>query len=276
MVAGGVPRLEPARALPVERRRPLAQRPRQLRPRGAGRGRLRPRSRRRRPGVAPGVRGLRDFPGPVRRLRRARASRLGCPARLGRAADGARAEHPAGALRRRPRRNRAAPRPHRATRREPALPDAVLPGPLDPPLRLDDVRPDRPAARRRRGAPLAARRGAPARDPGGRRSDAQPHRRRARVVPRRPGRERARARLLPLGPGTAVRLRVVVRRPLAAEAELALPGAPPANGGRDPPLARRGPRRLADRRREHDRPLPRRRPDARGGRLDSRRRRAKG
>ena len=84
--------------------------------------------------------------------------------------------------------------------------------------------------------------------------------------------ERARARLLPLRPGAAVRLRVVVRRPLAAEAELALPGAPPANGGRDPPLARRGPRRLADRRREHDRPLPRRRSDARGGRLDPRRR----
>ena len=59
--------------------------------------------------------------------------------------------------------DRAAPRPRRAARRERHLPDADLPGRQHAPLRRDDVRPRRPAARRRRGARLADARRARAR-----------------------------------------------------------------------------------------------------------------
>ena len=59
------------------------------------------------------------------------------------------------ALRRRPAGDRAAPRPHRVARREPDLPDAVLPGELLAPLRRDHLRARRSAARRRRRAAVA-------------------------------------------------------------------------------------------------------------------------
>ncbi len=60
-------------------------------------------------------------------------------------------------LRRRPARRRAAPRPRRGARREPSVSHAVLPRAQHPPLRRLELRPGRPAARRRRGAPLAPR-----------------------------------------------------------------------------------------------------------------------
>ena len=50
---------------------------------------------------------------------------------------GPRTRHAVRVLRRRPRRDRAAARPHRVARRERALPDAVLPGRQHPPLRRE-------------------------------------------------------------------------------------------------------------------------------------------
>ena len=83
----------------------------------------------------------------------------------------------------------AAARPHRGARRERDLPDAVLPGGQHAPLRRDLVRPRRPAARRRRGARARSSRAAHARGMRvARRPDAEPHRRRPRVVRRRAGR----------------------------------------------------------------------------------------
>ncbi len=159
----------------------------------------------------------------------------------------------------------AAPRPRRAPRRRRDLPDADLPGRHLAPVRLGDVRPDRPAARRRRCAALA-RPGRPrARAAADRRPDAQPFRQRPRVVHARTrGHRRAGALLLLLGRVAAARLRELVRAAAPAEAQLGLGRAHGPRARRRRPLARGGPRRLADRRRQHDRPLPRRRPHARG------------
>ena len=107
-----------------------------------------------RAGLAPRVGRLRDLPRPLRLVRRSppsgptgrsREPGTSCPTGRGRA-DAVRA------LRRRPARDRAAPRPHRVARRERDLPDAVLPGQLVAPLRRDHLRARRSAARRRRRA----------------------------------------------------------------------------------------------------------------------------
>ena len=74
------------------------------------------------------------------------------------------------------RRNRGAPGPHRVARRERRLPDADLPGGLDAPIRREQLRARRPAARRRRGARLARARGRGARDQARRRPDVESHR----------------------------------------------------------------------------------------------------
>ena len=69
-------------------------------------------------------------------------------------------------------------------------------------------------------------------------------------------------------------LRVVARRRLAAEAELGLGAAPRADAGGREALARPRARRLADRRREHDRPPSRLGPRPGGGAGDPKRARA--
>ena len=114
--------------------------------------------------------------------------------------------------------------------------------------------------------------GARTRDPGGRRLDAQSHGRRARVVPRSAGRrDVGRARLLLLRRLDALRLRGLVGDPVAAEAEPRLARARAAARRGHEALARASlrPRRLADRRRQHGRPLPRRGSRARAGRIDA-------
>ena len=63
------------------------------------------------------------------------------------------------------------------------LPDAVLPGRLDAPLRRDDVRARRPAARRRRRRSRRSRARRTRAASAARRHHAEPHGRRARVVP---------------------------------------------------------------------------------------------
>ena len=172
-------------------------------------------------------------------------------------AGGARQEHRPRVVRRRPARDRAAPRPPRVARREPHLPDAVLPGRQHAPLRRVELRPRRPAARRRRRASLAHARGPRPRDARHRRPHAESLRQRARVVPaaqRRP--VGAGARLLLLRRLAAARLRVMARREVAAEARLALGGAARAGWARS--LRRwldARARRLAHRRREHGGPL---------------------
>ena len=103
--------LEPVRALPLAGRGPerlhLAERDRACRPRSSRRRRLRPLARPGRARLAPGLRGVRDLPRPLRGERhRVRPARLGRPARMGRAADRARPRHPARVVRRRPRRDR--------------------------------------------------------------------------------------------------------------------------------------------------------------------------
>ena len=125
----------------------------------ARRRRLRPLARPRRPGLAPRLGRLRDLPRPLRssgtRPTRPPIPRLGSPSRLGRTADRARPGHATRVVRRRPRRDRAAPRPHRGARRQRPLPDADLPGREHPSLRRGELRRSRPAARRRPRARLA-------------------------------------------------------------------------------------------------------------------------
>ena len=136
----------------------------------------------------------------------AHAGRLGRPGGPPRADD----EHPA--LRRHARRGPRAARPPDRPRRDAALPDAGLRGPLQPPLRRRLLRPGGPAARRRRRALGAAGRRPRRRPPGRGRPDHQPHRLRPRLVRAGAGRRgQPRARVLPLRrrratrPGSATR-----------------------------------------------------------------------
>ena len=165
-------------------------------------------------------------------------------------------------LRRRPARRRAAPRPHRVARREPHLPDAVLPGQLDPPLRRDDASQHvDPLLGGDDALALARARGPRARDPAARRHHAEPHGPRARVVP-----ERAQRR--PVGARARVLLLRRRRFPAATSRGSATARCRSSTGGatelherfaeRPPPLPRARARRLAHRRREHGRALPRR------------------
>ncbi len=132
--SGGAPRFRSqpdlALSLPALGRRRglrLGERARDDRARGCGRRRFRDRSRRLGAGLAPGVGRLRDLPDRFARRGRRGTTRLGDRPRAG---TGYRRPGPADAvraLRRRPARRRAAPRPHRVARGERDLPDAVLP-----------------------------------------------------------------------------------------------------------------------------------------------------
>ena len=190
--------------------------------------------------------------------------------------EGAGPQTPVPVLRRGPRRHHREAGPHPGPRGGRHLPDAVLPRPLQPPLRRLHVRRRGPAAGRRPGPGGARRSGPRPRPEGDGRPHRQPLRRRPRMVPARPGRAGLRGgRLLLLRRGPQ-RLRSLVRRRLAAQAELDLGG--PAGevrpGRRFPrgPLAQAAvqPGRLADRRRQHDRaarghgPQPGRGPADRG------------
>ncbi len=267
----------PLAALRRRRRLLVGQRPRPRRSRRPRRGRLPHDDRRAGPRLAPALGRVPDLPRPLRdHGRRARAAAVGQNEAVGRAADRPRLRQPVRLLRRRPAGRGAAPRPRRAPRRRRDLPDADLPGRHLAPVRLGDLRPDRPAARRRRGAALA-RPGRPrARAAADRRPDAQPFRQRPRVVHTRArGHGRAGALLLFLGRVAAARLRELVRAAAPAEAELGLGRADRPRARRRRALAPGGPRRLADRRRQHDRPLPRRRPHARGRARGARRGRSR-
>ncbi len=175
-----VPGAEPGRALPLPARRRrrrlrVGERPRPDLARGGGRRRLRGHGRRLRPGLASRVRRLPDLPRPLRLVAASPSSR---PAgRSG--ATGTSCRRDAGG---RPRTSSSAAtcagvEQHldhiESTRREPHLPDAILPGRVDPPLRRDDVRARRPAARRRRALCSRLRRGARARHPHHRRHHAR-------------------------------------------------------------------------------------------------------
>ena len=110
-----------------------------------------------------------------------------------------------------------------SARRERHLPDPVLPGGHHAPLRRDDVRPRRPAARRRRGARLAD---AAAHARGMRvigDLTHEPHRRQARVVQSRASGRRRSSATSSTSTTRFRRLRGVVGRPDAPQAELALP-----------------------------------------------------
>lgn len=175
-------------------------------------------------GVGDGCGALPGLPRPVRALRAggdASDPRVGGRRRVGRRGDRLGPRRLGAALRRRPRGRRGAPRPPRRPRRDRALPDARLPGRVEPPLQRVDVRRRRSAARRRRGAHLARRGGARARAQGARRPHEQPHGRHPRLVRRGAGRSGcARARLLLLPRGR--QLRRVARARVAAEAQLEL------------------------------------------------------
>ena len=183
-MAGELPGREPEHVVSLGPRRAagrldVVERQRAACARVAGQRRLRAVARRR-AGLASLVRRLRDLSRPLRDLGARRGSAgLGGPARLERAADRTRAEHAARVVRRRPARNRAAARLHRTARSERALPDADLSREQYAPIRRDELRPCRPAARRRRGAPLAARRRALARGAHPRRPDHESHRERS-------------------------------------------------------------------------------------------------
>ena len=104
--------------------------------RGRRRRRLPAGARSRRTGVAHELRRLRDLSRPFRLERGgARCAAVGRAPRLGRAARRPRAEHATRVVRRRPDGRRAAPRPHRAGRRERHLHDAVLPRRQHTPVR---------------------------------------------------------------------------------------------------------------------------------------------
>ena len=151
-------RAQPADQLPVPARRrppglPVAQRHRRPRPRRHRRRRLpavhRPAAAR----LGPRRDLLPGLPRPLRPLgggRRPAAAHLGPARRLGRPGrppgDGGRQ-----AVRRRPRRHHRAPRPPGRARAQRPLPDAVLPGRVQPPLQRLQLRGGRPAARRRQG-----------------------------------------------------------------------------------------------------------------------------
>jgi hypothetical protein len=115
-------------------------------------------------------------------------------------------------LRRRPRRGRRSFGPHPIARREHGLPDADLPGPVQPPLRRLHVRLRRPAAGRRRCPETTLRRAARAGHASDRGHHHQPRRGGTRVV-------RRVTRDVLLGRRG---LRVVVRRKEPAEAQLEL------------------------------------------------------
>ena len=107
----------------------------------------RPTSRRRAGSTAPSAirSSSTDSPPPVRRG----SARVGHPRNLGHAGRPGQLDQHETALRRRPRRDREAPRPSRTVGCRPRLPDAVLPVGVRTPLRRDDVRARRPAPRRR-------------------------------------------------------------------------------------------------------------------------------
>ena len=215
-MACNLPGLEPLGALPLadraRERLHLAQRDRPGRPRSPRRRRLRPLARPGRPRLAPGLGRLRDLPRPLcGEWKRLRPARLGGSSRLGRAADRARPRHPARVVRRRPRRDRAAPGSHRAPRRIRPLPDADLPRREHPPLRRGELRGGRSAPRGRPRPRLARGRRPRARPPHRGRPDAEPLRRLAPVVPEGAGRSRGgRACLLHVRRAAAERLRGMV------------------------------------------------------------------
>ena len=196
---------------------------------------------------------------------------LGGAARLGRA-PGRALEVAVRVVRRRPARHRGAARPHRVPRRVGRLSDADLPRRHHPPLRREHLRAHRPAAGRGRGPRHADEGRSRAGHPRRRRPDPQPCGLRPRLVPDRGRRPRVgRARLLLLRRVASERLRRVDGGAAPPQARLPLAGAPAADERRRRPLdeAALRARRVAHRRGEHDRALPRHRRQPRGGARDA-------